>query len=194
MRNSPADRVPSHGTEAFASARAVDLVPVDADGRTGRVTLRTWLAPEAPEHFPGYGRAVIAPCDGVVVSVFDDTEDHGARRGLPSLAYALTQGRRVLAGWRSLAGNHVILQATDGPFVALCHLRRGSAAVVVGDRVRSGQLLAECGNSGNSTEPHLHLQAMTQADPSVAHPVAVTLVGRMPRTGEVVQSAPSPGP
>jgi len=43
---------------------------------------------------------------------------------------------------------------------ALVHLRRGSVRVRPGDRVAAGPLLAECGNSGNSSEPHLHFQLM----------------------------------
>jgi murein DD-endopeptidase MepM/ murein hydrolase activator NlpD len=57
---------------------------------------------------------------------------------------------------------------SGGPFLALVHLRAGSLRVGVGDAVRIGQPLAECGNSGNSTQPHLHLQVMDSADLSVA--------------------------
>ena len=47
-----------------------------------------------------------------------------------------------------------------GVYAALAHLRRGSVRVRPGDRVAAGQPLAECGNSGNSSEPHLHFQLM----------------------------------
>ena len=186
VRHSPADRVPSHGTTAFATALSVDLVPVDARGRSGRITPRTWIAPERPERFPGFGRAVLAPCQGTVVSVTADLEDHAAYRGLPSVGYALTQRRRAADGWGALAGNHVVIRAAVGPVVALCHLQQHSVRVRPGDRVDAGVLVAGCGNSGNSTEPHLHLQAMTDPDPSTARPVGFTLHGRMPRNGEIV--------
>lgn len=42
--------------------------------------------------------------------------------------------------------------------VALCHLQRGSVRVRAGDEVRAGDLIGACGNSGNSTEPHMHMQ------------------------------------
>jgi murein DD-endopeptidase MepM/ murein hydrolase activator NlpD len=53
-----------------------------------------------------------------------------------------------------------VLRRDDRVCVLLAHLRRGSLRVGVGDRVRRGDRLAECGNSGNSTEPHLHRQVM----------------------------------
>jgi len=42
----------------------------------------------------------------------------------------------------------------------LAHLRRGSLRVGPGDRVTAGEQVADCGNTGNSTEPHVHLQLM----------------------------------
>ena len=54
VQNSPANRVPSHGTERFATAYSIDLVPVDQTGRTAPVTLRTILRPEPLERFPGF--------------------------------------------------------------------------------------------------------------------------------------------
>jgi murein DD-endopeptidase MepM/ murein hydrolase activator NlpD len=49
-------------------------------------------------------------------------------------------------------------------FVLLAHLRRGSIAVEVGDQVRIGDQVAACGNSGNSTQPHLHVQVTDSVD------------------------------
>lgn len=189
VQNSPADRVPSHGTRRFAMDHALDLVPVDERGRSAPFRLRSLLRPEPPESFPGFGRAILAPGAGVVVSVQDGAEDHPAHRGLPSIGYALTQGRRAAEGWRGLAGNHVILRLPDSggeAFVALCHLQRGSIAVRPGQEVCSGDRLGACGNSGNSTEPHLHLQAMTAADPRTARAVPFTLPGGLPRNGTII--------
>ncbi|APX32079.1 peptidase [Brachybacterium sp. P6-10-X1] len=209
VQNSPADRVPSHGISLLALDHSIDLVPADDRGRTAPVRLRSLVAPEPPEAFPGFGRELLAPLDGEVVAAHDGEPDHPARRGLPSVGYALTQRRRLADGWAGLAGNHVILRATaprmsthDGApgdpadtgasgdvrvvYLALCHLRRGSLVVRPGQRVAAGERLAGCGNSGNSTEPHLHLQAMTAADPSAAGAVAITFPGGLPRNGTVL--------
>jgi hypothetical protein len=122
VQNSPANRVPSHGTARFAASYAIDFVPVDEAGRTAPITWRTWLRPEPPERFPGFGRPVLAPLAGTVVGVLDAAPDHDAFRGLPSVGYALTQGRRAAAGWEALAGNHVLLGTSGGAVVALVHL------------------------------------------------------------------------
>lgn len=185
-QNSPADRVPSHGTTLFATSYAIDFVPVDDAGRTARFTLASLLRAEPPGRFPGFGRPVLAPAAGVVVAVHGSAEDHNAFRGLPSVGYALTQRRRAAAGWVALAGNHVMIETPDGPVVALCHLQRGSVEVRVGQRVQAGETLGRCGNSGNSTEPHVHVQAMDRLDVAHASAVPITFAGHLPRNGEIV--------
>lgn len=186
VRNSPADRVPSHGTIAFASAHAIDFVPV-TDGRTAPVKLATLWRPEPPDAFPGFGRALLAPLNGVVVGVHDGEPDHDAFRGLRSIGYALGQRGRAARGWRALAGNVVLIEGAEGVVVAVCHLRRHRVRVVEGQTVSVGDLIGECGNSGNSTEPHVHVQAMTGRDPKTAGAEPVSFRGRLPRNGEVVR-------
>ncbi len=65
-----------------------------------------------------------------------------------------------LTGARGLMGNHLILRMSDGSHVALPHLQQGSVQVAVGDPVSAGDVVAAVGNSGNSSEPHVHLQVM----------------------------------
>lgn len=187
VRNSPANRVPSHGTALFASSYAVDFVPVDDSGRTARFSLGSFVRSEPAERFPGFGRAVIAPVDGNVVAVHDDEADHRAHRGLPSLGYALTQRHRAAQGWEALAGNHVFV-ASGGTIVALCHLQRGSVAVRPGQRVTRGDRIGRCGNSGNSTEPHLHVQAIDGPLVGSARAVRLSFAGSLPRNGQIVDA------
>lgn len=187
-QNSPANRVPSHGTRAYATSYAIDFVPVDEAGNTASMTWRSLVRPEPPARFPGFGRPILAPIDGVVVAVHDTEPDHDAFRGLPSVGYALTQGRRAAEGWRALAGNHVMIETTDGAVVAMCHLQATSVTVVPDQRVVIGQPLGRCGNSGNSTEPHLHLQVMTGRDVDRASALPLTLQGGLPRNGDVVHA------
>ena len=192
-RNSPASRVPSHGTTLFATTFAIDFVPVSDAGRTAPLTVGALLRPQAPQEFPGFGRPILAPADGTVLAVRDGEPDHPAFRGLPSIGYALTQRRRALAGWPALAGNSVLI-AHDGPderddaVIALCHLMQGSVTVVPGQRIRAGDPVGRCGNSGNSTEPHLHIQAMDHTDPERAAAVPLAFRGSLPRNGEIVQA------
>ena len=176
VQNSPARRVPSHGTDLMASTYAIDLVPVDSSGRSAaRRDWRTMLAAEPPERFVGFGAPVLAPAGGTVVHVHNGEPDHEARRSQRALVpYMLGQAGRLRRGAAGLAGNYVVLQLEDRRgFVVLAHLQRGSIRVGQGDAVRPGQTLAACGNSGNSTEPHLHVQAMDQADPMSAAGVPI---------------------
>ena len=187
-QNSPANRVPSHGTTLMATSYAIDFVPVDEAGRTAPITVGSLFRPSPPERFPGFGRAVLAPVHGVVVGVSQDAPDHDAYRGLPSVGYALTQRRRLAGGWRALAGNHVMIETRDGAVVAVCHLQRGSVDVRLGQDVRVGETLGRCGNSGNSTEPHVHIQAMDRLDVTHAAALPITFGGRLPRNGEIVDT------
>lgn len=174
VQNSPARRVPSHGTDLFASTYAIDFVGVDERRRTAtRNDWRTFLATEPNERFVGFDRPVLAPCDGEVVVVHDGEPDHVARRSWSLLPYALGQARRVRGGPATVAGNHVGVALADGRCVFLVHLRRGSTRIAVGDHVREGRVLATCGNSGNSTQPHVHLQVTDGPDVTRANGVPV---------------------
>ena len=187
-QNSPANRVPSHGTALFATSFAIDFVPVDEAGRTAPITVGSLLHPEPAERFPGFGRPVLAPVDGLVVGVHDTAPDHQAFRGLPSVGYALTQRRRAAAGWVALAGNHVMIRTRDGSVVTVCHLQHRSVQAVLGHGVQVGEPLGRCGNSGNSTEPHVHLQAIDRLDVLHASAVPITFGGRLPRNGEIIDA------
>jgi hypothetical protein len=164
-RNSPARRVPSHGTHLMATTYAIDFLAVDGRRTAATRNWRALLATEPPERFVGFGLPVLAPAAGTVVSVLDGERDHEARRSqLALVPYALTQAARVRAGTAAIAGNHVVLGLDSGGFVLLAHLRRGSVTAVPGRRVAEGEVVGACGNSGNSTQPHVHLQVMDDAD------------------------------
>lgn len=185
VQNSPANRVPSHGTRLFATSHAIDFTPVDRDARSAPITMAALFRPQPPDRFVGFGRAILAPVSGTVHAAHDGEPDHAAFRGFPSIGYAVTQAGRVREGWLGLAGNHVVIEHL-GVFVALCHLRCGSVGVHPGQRVVPGDVIGGCGNSGNSTEPHLHLQAMDGPDPGRAAAVPISFPGGLPRNGTVV--------
>jgi hypothetical protein len=159
-RNSPSRRVPSHGTHQFGVTYAIDFVAVDDSDRSAPTSWRSVLSVEPPAIFRGFGVPVLSPVTGTVVLTHDGETDHVARRSLPAqIPYALGQVARVRAGAAAVAGNHVVVAlAPTGPYVLLAHLRRGTVAVSPGDQVVVGTQVGECGNSGNSTEPHVHVQ------------------------------------
>lgn len=172
--NSPARQVPSHGTDLLGSRYAIDFTAVDQRHRSAvRRDWRTLLATEPAGRFLGFGKPILAPGDGVIVAVHDGEIDHGARRSpLTLVPYALGQATRLRRGMAGIAGNHVVISLRQsGAFVALAHLKAGSIRVAAGDRVATGRRIADCGNSGNSTQPHVHIQVMDSPDPSTARGV-----------------------
>jgi murein DD-endopeptidase MepM/ murein hydrolase activator NlpD len=171
--NSPARRVPSHGTDMFGGAYAIDFVRVDEAHRTAPTTSwRTFLGTEPPEIFHAFGRPLLAPASGRIVAVHDGEPDHEARRSrLALVPYALTQGQRLREGINAIAGNHIVMQLDGGQALALAHLKQGSIRVSRGERVTEGDHIGDCGNSGNSTQPHVHMQVMDSTNIDTARGV-----------------------
>jgi murein DD-endopeptidase MepM/ murein hydrolase activator NlpD len=90
------------------------------------------------------------------------------------------------AGVTNPMGNHVVIAAADEEFVMIAHMQQGSVTVQPGDVVRAGDSLGKVGNSGNTTEPHVHIQAQNRADLT-----APDLVSRPMRfTNVLVDGAP----
>lgn len=188
--NSPADRTPSHGTHAYGQTYAIDVVAEPEPGaRPGFSAL--WPPARRNADFPAFGAPLRAVADGTVVRADDRQRDHLSRTSLPGLLYLmLVEGSmREIAGVRRIVGNHVVLDLGDGTHALYAHLRQGSLTVAEGDRVRAGQVLAQCGNSGNSTEPHVHFQLMDGPDPDTARGLPFTWRGiGVPRNGETFEA------
>jgi hypothetical protein len=175
--NSPADKVPSHGVHSAGQTYALDLVHWP-DANEAWKPVHAWPLMRRPEDFPGFGEPVFSPADGRVVRSRDWWRDHWSRNSWPALLFAFVEGSaRELLGPGALLGNHVVLDLGSGAYAALAHLKRGSLTVSPGQTVRAGQWLAECGNSGNTSEPHLHFQLMDTSRPSVAAGLPFTFVG-----------------
>jgi murein DD-endopeptidase MepM/ murein hydrolase activator NlpD len=116
-----------------------------------------------------------------------------SRTSVPGLLYLLVESmvREVLGAGR-VVGNHIVVDQGDGRYAMYAHLQRHSATVRPGDRVTAGQQIARCGNSGNSTEPHLHFQIMDGPRPAFAAGLPFTFTGGpVPRTGELLDQATS---
>src|SRR5262245_30668808 len=105
-----------------------------------------------------YGKKVLAAKDGTVVSVRSDMAEN-------------VPGESTNVATPS--GNVVIIDHGNNQFGYYAHLKPFTVAVKPGARVRAGDVLGEVGNSGDSSEPHLHFHVMNNADPSVADGIPV---------------------
>jgi hypothetical protein len=103
----------------------------------------------------GYGVPVLAVAEGVVVDLAD---------GLPDNV-PLAEERAVPMTREGMVGNYVVLQLEEDRYAFYGHLKAGTLAVAVGDRVAAGQELGRVGNSGNSDAPHLHFHVADSPDP-----------------------------
>lgn len=96
-----------------------------------------------------YDKPLRAPADGFVAEVVNHVEDN-------AIGTVNTD-----QNW----GNSIVLRYAEGLYTEMCHLKKGSVKVNKGDFVRKGDIIAHCGNSGRSPEPHLHFQV--QATPQI---------------------------
>jgi hypothetical protein len=103
------------------------------------------------EEYGCYGVPVVAPASGLVTNAHDGEPDETA--GIPS--------NNTLAP----TGNHVVIQLETGTYLVIAHLKHGSVAAKTGETVEEGQVIGECGNSGNTSEPHIHIHHQRQ-DPT----------------------------
>lgn len=134
---------------------AADIVAVNVYGYRA-----SGLIPKELGRYVIFGASVVSPCSGEIIS---------ARGDLPDLVPPESDPQNP-------SGNHVIVDC--GPFhVELAHLRQGTVRVSAGERVSAGAPLGEVGNSGNTTEPHLHVHAV---DPVTRAGVPLSFDGRVP--------------
>jgi len=93
-----------------------------------------------------YDQPVIAPAQGHVVEILDNVEEN--KIGQSS----------------EIHGNRIVIDHGNNEFSILSHFKKGSFVVKVNDFVEKGQLLGLCGNSGHSSEPHIHYHLQNSPD------------------------------
>ncbi len=97
------------------------------------------------ENYYCYNKPVVAAADGIVEEIVDNIDDNDIGKVNTS------------NNW----GNTIIIRHLPGLYTQVSHLKKGSFKVSKGDFVKRGDLLATCGNSGRSPEPHIHFQVQT---------------------------------
>jgi hypothetical protein len=132
--------IPVGGMPVIAQRFAIDYVKVDTTGSTVKGDRAR------NENFYAENLDALAVADGIVAATKDSIPENVP--GPTSRAVPITL--------ETVGGNYVIVDIGGGRYAFYAHLRPGSLRVRAGDRVRRGQVLGLVGNSGNSTEPHLH--------------------------------------
>jgi len=102
------------------------------------------------EDYLCYGRDIISPADGVVVQIVNKHQDSRVKGG--QKAYCDTPDIR---------GNYIVIKHHNNEYSLIAHIKLNSFMVKIGDTVKQGETIAKCGNSGNSSEPHIHFQLQT---------------------------------
>ena len=173
---------PLNGKLWAAERFAIDYLQLSPDGTVYRGDV------SKPESYPYFGADIHAVADGPVVSVLDGLPEQVAGRsptGLPLDQYG---------------GNHVVQDIGDGNYAVYAHLKTGSVKVKPGDRLSTGQVIANLGNSGNTDAPHLHFHVMSTPDPLMSNGIpfifkSFTLDGRlasMDAVGDLLTAKPAP--
>ena len=155
------------GMPTIAQRFAIDYVKVDDKFVTHQGD------PLKNENYHAEGNDALAVADGRVVAVKD---------GIPENVPGITS-RAVPITLETVGGNHVIIDIGNGNYAFYAHLKPGSIRVRESDRVKRGQVVGLVGNSGNSTEPHLHFHISDANSPLGSEGVpylynAFELVGR----------------
>ncbi len=117
---------------------AFDLVVVDSSFRSYKTNGKT------NEDYFAFGQKIYAPCDGEIVALVEGVKDNIPGEMNPS----------------QLTGNSITIKSKQGEYILLAHFKLNSIAIKKGQVLKSGQFIGLCGNSGNSSEPHLHLHIM----------------------------------
>lgn len=124
-----------------------------------------------------WGEPILAPAAGTVASAMD---------GLPDQAIGTTNRERP-------TGNHVILDLGHGEYALLAHLQEGSVTVEQGQAVAAGDKLGLCGNSGNTSEPHLHFHLQDSPTFGEGHGLPAFFNGYVADGAPVERGEPSKG-
>ncbi len=129
-----------------AQKNAFDIIITDAKGNSYKTDGKT------NEDYYAFGKELIAPCDGEIVLVVDGVKDN-----VPGEMNKFNVG-----------GNTVIIKTASNEYLVFCHFKHQSIKVKEGQKIKQGELLGLCGNTGNSSEAHLHFHIQNIEDLNTA--------------------------
>jgi len=124
----------NYHVESEAQKNAFDIVITNDKGVSYKTDGKT------NQDYYAFGKELIAPCDGEIVLVVDGIKDN--KPGELNPIY--------------IPGNTVIIKTAKNEYLFFAHFKQNTIKVKQGQKIKQGQLLGLCGNSGNSSEAHLH--------------------------------------
>ena len=139
VANGGIDKAHSHSWNVITQRYAYDFYITDDQGKSHQGDGKRL------EDYYAFGRAVLAPADGTVIEVRDDVRDS------PHSGTGWIDWRT-----RDFRGNYIVIKHDERAYSLIAHLKQGSCKIQKGDCVQRGQVIGVCGNSGHSTEPHIH--------------------------------------
>ena len=142
--------------------------PIDFVKLNGFGNRANGIAPRELAEYRIFGEVLHSPCSGTLLTARDGMPDNAP--GTVDLVH--TEGNFLIIG----CGEAEILMA---------HLKSGSLLVSPGQRVTEGQPIGQIGNSGNTMEPHLHIEASKGG-----RPISLRFGGRVLIVNDVVRIGP----
>jgi murein DD-endopeptidase MepM/ murein hydrolase activator NlpD len=124
----------NYHVESRAQKNAFDILITNEKGKSYKTDGKK------NEDYYAFGKELLAPCEGEIVLVVDGVKDN-----MPGVLNPLY-----------VPGNTVVIKTPNNEYLLFAHFKQHSIVVKQGQTVKQGQLLGLCGNSGNSSEPHLH--------------------------------------
>lgn len=136
--------LPANGQPHIGQRYAIDWIQLGDDGKS--------FAGDKHKNssYHAWDQEIHAVADGKIVEVKDGIVENVPNSG--KNAVPMTSD--------TIAGNHIIQDLGDGHFAAYAHLRPGTLKVKENDTVHAGDVIGHLGNTGNSSEPHLHFQVV----------------------------------
>ena len=128
----------SHSWGILSQRYAYDFIILDNEGKVSEGTKKSC------KNYYCYGKDIIAPADGYVVKVAKKYKD------------SYVDGKNAFCDSADIRGNYIIIKHNDNEYSLFAHIMSNSIVVDIGDKVKQGEIIAKCGNSGNSSMPHLH--------------------------------------
>jgi murein DD-endopeptidase MepM/ murein hydrolase activator NlpD len=132
--------------ESTAQKNAFDIVIKDAKGNSFKTDGL------ANDDYYAFGQQIFAPCDGEIVLVVDGVKDNMPGEFNPVY----------------IPGNTVIMKTANNEYLFFAHFKQHSIKVTEGQKVHQDDVLGLCGNSGNSSEPHVHFHIQNVENMNIA--------------------------